>query len=127
MIPARSTNYYNLITGVAFTATIYTHVLRRGGSGMKSPLDCLYPKPVAQSAPRLLRHSPGVVARSRLSASTADTCEEMHCASAVTTEAYAIHIGYTPSYHRAATGNTPSARAERSRRGGGGSELDKCG
>ena len=23
------------------TTTIYTHILRQGGSGMKSPLDCL--------------------------------------------------------------------------------------
>jgi hypothetical protein len=36
-----------------------------------------------------------------------------------------INLGYTPGQHRSATGNTPSARAERSR-GRGGRMQRKC-
>jgi hypothetical protein len=40
---------------------------------------------------------------------------------------FVINLGYTPWCHRGVAGKTPSARAERSQRGGGWSELDKCG
>src|ERR1039458_806286 len=47
---------------------------------------------------------------SRLSASTAGTFEEIHCASYSTTDAYAIHTGDTPGLHRSLTAPTPSGR-----------------
>src|ERR1035438_5779941 len=45
---------------------------------------------------------------SRLSASTAGTFEEIHCASSATTDTYAIHTGDTPGRHRSRTAPTPS-------------------
>src|ERR1017187_4327514 len=45
---------------------------------------------------------------SRLSATTAGTFEEIHCASYATTDTYAIHTGDTPGRHRSLTAPTPS-------------------